>query len=105
MLYRFCSAADADLLMFKKDAEKILSIWNKPLETSGILLPTEFSHAIQSLQKAARLETQEAGKKEKDETSNERLAYIAFSSRIEPLIRMIGHCQQQDTPLIWKVFT
>jgi hypothetical protein len=107
LLYRFQSAATADVIVLSETAQRILRLWNKSLDGPGILLLDDMPQARVALVQEAEREAADVEQRRAEAlAAGERLAAsdaIAFRTRIAPLLMVLDTCMKEEADLTWRV--
>jgi hypothetical protein len=107
LLYRFQSAATADVIVLSETAQRILRLWNKSLEGPGILLLDDMPQARAALVQEAEREAADIEQRRAEAVAaGERPATsdaIAFRTRIAPLLKVLDTCMKEEADLTWRV--
>ena len=107
MRYRFKSQATAELVMLAHDGKRLLELWGKDPQAAGILLVADMAAAAAAL--IAEAEREEAAI---EQAKADALAAgepvpdvppVSWRARVQPMIKTLGYCQAEDTPLHWEV--
>ncbi|MEQ6290251.1 DUF1840 domain-containing protein [Vogesella sp. GCM10023246] len=118
MIFTFHSQAAGNLLMFRSDAENVLSLLGKDIRQSkGVISVDEMPAAIATLQAAIRQDQarppaapqprapQADGKDEAadQDTATEPERPVAFYQRAQPLLEMMQLSLREDKAITWGV--
>jgi formate dehydrogenase maturation protein FdhE len=105
MLYRFQSAATADVILLSETAQRILRLWNKPPEGPGILLLDQMPQARAALVQEAEREAHEREQARASAVSQGQTPVpsksIPFATRIHPLLQVLDTCMKEEADLMW----
>ena len=112
MLYRFQSRETADVLMFQKDAERVLTILGKDPSAPGVIIWQDLPEAITRLKAEAELEraaaaatpqTLEASDSEDNEPATPTGTTVQLHQRISPLVKAMERCHAARKDVIWTI--
>lgn len=109
MLYKFKSAAGADLIMLEASGRQILGLIGKDGDRQGILLASQMPAAKAALEAAIALEESQAkadtpAKPEHDDPETEdKMPRISLRSRAWPFVMLIEQSMKADVPMTWGV--
>jgi Domain of unknown function (DUF1840) len=106
MLYKFKSAAGADVIMLEASGRQVLEIMGKSLDAKGILLPEQMAAAKAALEKAIAQEEQARTAQNDGADENDNAPHpprISLRVRAWPLITLIERSLKADVPLTWGV--
>jgi hypothetical protein len=105
MIYRFRSRNDADVIMTKAVAERVLQVLGKDITREGILEPAQMPAALAALQDASGTDdaarSQPAADDAGEDDRGPAVDNISFRRRVWPLVEMIKRAQADDTPVTW----
>lgn len=112
MLVTFKSRATADVIMFGKDARRLLKIMGKDTDdTKGIVTLEQMPTAIRKLRQAIEEEKQALAEKntaadqddDSDDTSKPGAGIpVNLAQRAWPLLEALEIAQKEKQPLIWE---
>ncbi len=95
MLYRFKSAAAADLIMLREHGDALLGLIGKPVAAQGIVTVQELPSAIGALDTAMGGGDPESPARDADE--------IPLRRRAWPLMEMLRSARAAAVPVVWGV--
>jgi sRNA-binding protein len=108
MLYKFHSAAAADVIMLEASAKRVLQAWGRfvdgPGKVTGIVTPEQLASAREQLvaavaaDDAARSAEQAAAKAEGRQAV---LEAVSFRMRTQPLLEMLDRSSREQKPITW----
>lgn len=110
MAFRFQSRETADLVMLKRDAERLLNLLGKDASAPGVITWPEMPGAIARLQAEATLEQQTPEPQGSDGLDQEgavdfpngdRSGAVLLHQRIAPLVGAMRRCHAAQKDLIW----
>ncbi len=106
MMYRFKSAADADLLMMAPVGDQIFGILGREPAAQGIIETGALPAAIEALEKAiaAAEMARQGGRGGGNEGDDERGAVsVGLAQRAWPLLEMMRRSLQERADIVWGV--
>jgi Domain of unknown function (DUF1840) len=106
MLYKFKSAAGADVIMLEASGRQVLELMGKSIDAKGILLPEQMANAKAALE-AAIVQEEQARADQAEDTddlgSAQHNPRISLRTRAWPLITLIERSLKADVPITWGV--
>lgn len=104
MLYHFVSHDAADVIMLKRDAEKILRLLGKDLTPEGIITVAQLSGAIATLESAARSDRETTHQIEDPDEEGEDHSEpsVDFIQRMAPLLKVLRIARDGQKDVIWR---
>lgn len=113
MIYRFRSRHDADVLMTRPVAERILAVMGKDVTPEGILQPAQMPAALDALRAAVEADDAvraargdaaadaDADARESGPGGEDRPDAVSLRRRVWPLVEMIQRARAHDDPVTW----
>jgi hypothetical protein len=107
MLYKFKSAAGADVIMLEASGRQVLELMGKSHDAKGILLPEQMAAAKAALEAAMAQEEQARTAHDEDadekDSAQHKPPHISLRTRAWPLITLIERSAKENVPITWGV--
>ena len=98
MIYKFKSAASADLIMLGPLGDQLLRLLGREPAAKGIIEPAAMPAAIQALQAAIG-----AGEPAAPTVDADDAPPVGLRQRLWPMIEMLRRCHAAGEPVVWGV--